>query len=1003
MTRNGLSVAGMPSEEAMRAILPMAALFHDVGKCTTAFQEKIRRAINKAKPEADPLRHEIWSVLFLEFCVAQSSDFTDFLKRCKAASFDFALAAQNAAQECVKLHSHAPSECPKQNTNMGAILNLPKIVEMKEPVLSAISDLILVHHRLPYLVDGRRSIVPHVNKGKNEPKILIQSFEAWPGTALWVTPKWKQKLAESANRLENLPPNVTLPDTAVIMRTAFMVADHTGSKSSVLLDRELTDCDLLANTMNRDGRSLPADTLAVHTERVRRSTFDAIKLLSRDLPTMPFLSADEIPNDIKHPQSSDNQFAWQAAAAAATEKLVSSAEGGFFACLIAGTGTGKTRAGPTILAAATLNDANFSRRSLRFTLGLGLRTLAAQSGNNFIDDFGFLERDVAVVIGGKPVKGIDEPSTELGNSDYLTDAYRIRVETAEDWFPDRDFLPSSHEFQLPPRILNLLDDNDSRTKTMRLLLASPILVTTVDHIMPVTDARRSRHLVAALRVLSGDVILDEIDQYSEEDLAALSRLSYWVGIGGRRLIIMSATIPKDVAQDLHQSYSAGWKRYAATVCVPHHVHTLVCGDSPKIIRTNSCGEAFSNLFATVSSHTCKRLERQPSQRLLESLPINAITDAPKEIWRTMKNMHDRHKTDFGSHRISVGLIRITRIDDLRMISRSLNCKSDESNTATLFVFLHSRMLRRHRTSIETALRKALTRKGQNANRGIIAFLRDHASAFLHDSEVTDIRIAVVSSPVIETGNDLDFDYAIIDPLNVRSIVQTAGRVNRHRCTIVERPNIAVLSSPLPCFSSKKMRLERPGIETTPPNKTGVQSCDLPHPVTFPDSFVSSSAFPNVNASWILNPDLHMSITNAEAKMRKLFRFGPGIGTQDFSQHPDCRLSASFGLRRKFRRSTPPYIEIFLERKNRELKFVGYSTGYSSSDNLNFSAKFLPSKSRRIILGLESESQLDKLIAEQRFSGNVVQIPYAQAQNPEGLVIHGALGVMTDQEAENLQN
>ncbi len=50
---------------------------------------------------------------------------------------------------------------------------------------------------------------------------------------------------------------------------------------------------------------------------------------------------------------------------------------------------------------------------------------------------------------------------------------------------------------------------------------------------------------------------------------------------------------------------------------------------------------------------------------------------------------------------------------------------------------------------------------------------------------------MIATPVEEVGRDHDFDWAIIDASSVPSIVQTAGRVNRHRLNIVQHPNIVI--------------------------------------------------------------------------------------------------------------------------------------------------------------------------------------------------------------------
>ena len=44
----------------------------------------------------------------------------------------------------------------------------------------------------------------------------------------------------------------------------------------------------------------------------------------------------------------------------------------------------------------------------------------------------------------------------------------------------------------------------------------------------------------------------------------------------------------------------------------------------------------------------------------------------------------------------------------------------------------------------------------------------------------------------EVGRDHDYDWAVVEPSSVRSLVQLAGRVRRHRKAAVNEPNIVVL-------------------------------------------------------------------------------------------------------------------------------------------------------------------------------------------------------------------
>ena len=52
---------------------------------------------------------------------------------------------------------------------------------------------------------------------------------------------------------------------------------------------------------------------------------------------------------------------------------------------------------------------------------------------------------------------------------------------------------------------------------------------------------------------------------------------------------------------------------------------------------------------------------------------------------------------------------------------------------------------------------------------------------------------VLASPVAEVGRDHDYDWAIIEPSSMRSIIQIAGRVLRHREHIPEQENILLIN------------------------------------------------------------------------------------------------------------------------------------------------------------------------------------------------------------------
>ncbi len=117
-----------------------------------------------------------------------------------------------------------------------------------------------------------------------------------------------------------------------------------------------------------------------------------------------------------------------------------------------------------------------------------------------------------------------------------------------------------------------------------MLASAPILVGTIDHLMGVASPTNSRFLFQSVRVLTADLILDEIDQYDPEDIAAIGRLIYQTAAGGRRVIIMSATLTAAVASALHQAYREGWRVHAAASGMDDHVNLLCAGDVAGLLR-----------------------------------------------------------------------------------------------------------------------------------------------------------------------------------------------------------------------------------------------------------------------------------------------------------------------------------------------------------------------------------------------------------------------------------
>lgn len=909
------------SEYSRLAIVQIAVLFHDLGKATRLFQDKLRRSLKKnAKHEADPVRHELFSAAVWDELVGNLGD-TDLIKRLgELIPSDIDAACKSAVKRLQGLHrsSDKPMKLAFAERD-----DSPDGCE--GTIAHAIGMLILTHHRLPEgnsnhlrLLAGR-----HV---KPDSALNGDDLKIADGAPFWHTGQWLGRLKRAAG---NLKTDVGAPGLDMALRATLMFADHLGSALKELRDKVNGH---VGNT--KDGKL--ADPLDVHIDRVWQRTLGCFDMLHRHRESYPALGEDQVPIDIRHPEPAPEPFAWQVTAARAARELCEEQEGGFFACLMAGTGTGKTRGAPTVLAAAAFADARPERRYLRMTLALGLRSLATQSGQEYVE-LGFDHNDVSVLIGQPPVRFNDDDGepTDSGDGSQSLIALPewLRVERATGGVPkegderEADWLRrlSYDTDRGLPASLDLVIEHASKNGAAgRRLVSAPIIVGTIDHLMGVASPLNSRFLLQAVRVLSSDLILDEIDQYDPEDIAAIGRLVYQAAAGGRRVIIMSATLTSDVASALHESYRRGWTEYAAASGGDDRVNVLCSGDAADSCMTNTNDGTFEEVYEACRTATVSALEtRTPQRRGRILAPSESWDDLVRQIDAECSALHNTTAQQIDGITVSFGFVRMTRISHTAALAMQLPA-GPRDGRLRLKLCLHSQFPRLHRAWIERELKRTLTRKGSDPDAGLRKLCAEHGAIRLaRDAGCTDLELVIVTSPVIETGNDLDFDWAILDPSSMRAIVQAAGRVWRHREYSGEAPNVAILGRCAIVMETGK--LARPGVETDPDQRdTLVPRVNL-------DDFdkrlfaelAGTETFERIDARAILG-DGYIPLRDKEAELRR--RMVDATGNQPplccYIRHSTARLNRRMTRSRMFRRSTTRDILYFQDGEDlRDAKWM----------------------------------------------------------------------------------
>lgn len=889
---------GAPTTRNGLASVRIAALFHDLGKATALFQDSIAGALRGVEPEAAFLRHELFSAVVWDRLFGRTAD-----RDIKAALF--ALTATDIDAACKVAVDWLLDAGPPSDRSLGF-----DFLKDETSLTFAIGMLILTHHRLP---EGETD---HIGlRGGEHAKPLPEGardkLRIASGTPFWHEDWFLRRLRKDAAKII---PGTSIGGVDIALRGSLVLADHVGSSQS----QPSSGCpEFLANTKKTDAGSVPADSLSVHVRKVYANCHAAFDLMHRLRERLPALAEDQMPVDLVHPGISSPRFAWQAEAARAARELAGSCEGGFFGCLISGTGTGKTRGAPTILAGAAFGDARPERRYFRMSLGLGLRVLASQSAREYVDDLGLQSSDVSVLVGTPPISfsGSAEADDVEGSESLsaLPDWLQVEQlvgrppapgdERESEWLRG---LSLDTDRGLPALLQKLVAISGKKAGMLTELASAPVIVATVDHLMEVAAPRRSRFLPAAVRTLSSDLILDEIDQYGPEDIAALARLVFQTAAAGRRVIIMSATLTRDVGEALHEAYRAGWEHHASIAGVNDHIHLLLTGDAPGSVVTNADGTGFGALYDTCRDHVLQALAIAPVLRRGEILaPCSTWEALCDQVEEGCRRMHDLNASEIDGFRVSVGLVRMTRISHTAALFQQMPA-GDLGGRLRVKLCLHSSFPRLHRAWVEDRLKRALTRKNAaDPHEGVRALCQSE-DLFARAAAIgaRDIEVVCITSPVIETGNDLDFDYAILDPVSMRSIVQAAGRVRRHRPASWVSVNTLILGrSPIVMQGGK---LALPGVETDLAQQTRVSRGNL---AAYPDrnfqDLAGALPFTTITAAPILSDEVPCPLRDEEARLRRdmLVISGESPPLGRYLSRTVARMNTTFTRTRVFRRST----------------------------------------------------------------------------------------------------
>ena len=797
-------------------LVTLSGLLHDLGKASAAFQQRLRSI---EPPSRNLYRHEWTSVRLFQAFVGDSDDAGWLARLAQPSAEDDGcwigrLQRDGLASGCDKPFARLP------------------------PLAQAAAWLVLTHHRLPVRPggNGRRlgaklppfnpteltGLLAQVDAAWNEQcdetaHEKIAPYWSFPQGLPVTTRDWRHRATRVARRLLNLLTKpgkggwVSNPYVMHLSRLALMLADHHYSGLTKPGDPQRVagepDYPLAANTRFDDarGQRVINQTLDEHLVGVARLGGELSHALPRFELHLPRLTRHK---GLKR-RSVDASFRWQDQAADLAASMRPAADvGGAFLVNMASTGCGKTLANARVMYA--LADPQLG---MRCSFALGLRTLTLQTGRAYRATLKLGDDELAIRVGGAV-------SREL---------YEFQTQKAE--------------AQGSASVQPLLDDGDDeggvlyegdtshplltrafRDPAMRALLAAPVLTCTIDHLVPATESQRGgRQIAPMLRLMSSDLVLDELDDFEIDDLPAVARLVHWAGMLGARVLISSATLPPALVQGMFEAYRNGRGLYASNRGQrPGQVEPVACAwiDEFEQRRLNCAdGDSFREEHACFVKRRYETLREAPARRRMAFsvfAPGGGRRDLPESAAKCMldgiTSLHRRYaETDpVTGRQVSFGLVRMANIGPLVEVALALYRQGAPAGMRLHLCVYHSRYPLLMRSSIEAMLDRILRRHDPGA-----VFSQPEVRNAIDAHDEADQVFVVLGSPVTEVGRDHDYDWAVVEPSSMRSIIQLAGRVWRHRPQLeCAEPNVVVLDRNLRFWRHRDQAAFRwPGFET----------------------------------------------------------------------------------------------------------------------------------------------------------------------------------------------
>ena len=849
--------------EVIKYAAAIAGIFHDFGKANVLFQEKLKNG----KKSYEPYRHEWVSLRIFQAFVGAKSDeqWLDALSQVEKDQSIVCFRDGMDTQDISDFDKH-----PLQS--------LPSFAQL-------VAWLIMTHHKLPltpswkneinnaplkdidkWFINGFDAIWNSYNCKDTDIKSLIDKNWKFSDFGLpYQSMKWRSHAcviaSEAKTVLKRLDGTRFLQDnifTSHLARLSLMLADHYYSAQDKTGKWQAPNYKVYANT-DKTTKGLKQQ-LDEHLIGVAYNAQDIVKALPRlnrgskklrSLAENSFLGGNTA-------RAFKRQFGWQDDAKKLALKLSeTSSHQGFFGINMASTGKGKTLANAKIMYA--LGEKTGRRR---FSVALGLRTLTLQTGREYRAELKLNSEQLAIAVGGTAVKQLFESAQKTQNKN------RQDVDTgseSQNDYVDSDLYVDYEGSNQEHSLTKWTKDNPRIEK----LIQSPVLVCTIDHLVPATEGTRGgKQIAPMLRLLTSDLVIDEPDDFGLDDLPALCRLVHWAGMLGSRVLLSTATMPPALAYAAFEAYQAGWEQYAKANLTNWN-GSITCAwfdeKNNKDCSVNDFGafkKTHTKLIDARNSHLQKNDKDKHKAEILAIEKLDQETvyqTVARVIQQGALQLHHYHGAEIEKKRFSIGLVRMANINPLVAVAKELlKLKVTQQDTRIHLCVYHGRFPLAIRSYLENKLDLMLKRNSKQ-NDWPPQELKDKVTACHEKHQI----FIVLASPVAEVGRDHDYDWAIIEPSSMRSIIQIAGRVLRHRDKEPEHVNILLLDKNIRCLKDEKPCFHKPGFELTK-LKLEMEQHDLTH-VLYKEQYQIINSIQRITAPDKYNETVTKNLVSLEHK------------------------------------------------------------------------------------------------------------------------------------------